>query len=116
MWSFFCITVMGTVDKLNKFASAFLKSAFILAPGQSTTNVNEAIRIGKIAIAALDQIDEELLAHYAHANFREAMSQLANGTVPDYNLLKAAVDEFNAGLKNFSNMINIPVQKVLFIL
>lgn len=107
---------MGTVDKLNQFASVFLKSAQILAPGQSTTTVQEAVSIGKMAIAALAEIDEEILSQYPHENFEAAMSQLANGTVPDYGLLKAAVQEFNGGLRNFSNMINIPVQKVLFIL
>jgi len=107
---------MRTVNKLNEFASTFLKCAQILAPGQSTTTVNEAVRIGKAALAALNQIDPAILASYNHQNFKDAMTELSNGTVPDYGLLQKAVQEYNAGLKNFSNMVNIPVQKILFIL
>lgn len=104
------------MDKLYRFASILLKRAQILAPGQSTTTVQEAVSIGKRALAALEEIDPDVLASYEHTNFKEAMTQLSEGTVPEGNLLQAAVREFNGGLKNFANMISIPVQKILFIM
>lgn len=101
---------------LTKLASIFQSKAQILPLGGSTTTPEEAFSIGAMAENALNEIDQELIVQYDHDAFKTVMQMLSDKKLPSQMLLQQAVQEWNSGIKHFSNMTYIPVQKLLYVM